>query len=300
MRLEKDRMTLSRRSGEKVGLLAITCFTWIVLVGCKPSSQPEVAQTLKQSTQHSSSTSDSSLPVPVQSHISLEQWRNAVNKAFDKVNVSRLRDKKNPAYIENDGKTDENGVTEFFACFDKSPPKCEFSASGKRDSFGKIQFFMEPTMELEDIRAMYARDGGKPFIRAYVSLKDCSQPKIILLPTFRATSWIFLEHFGLMLDGSLVIERKFDSSQVDRDNSHNEVSESAYVVLNEQEIITLRRIGEAKQVLVRLTGKKGYVGIEQERMKTIVQGITRLLRIHDALDQAVKNLGQVKDPACPL
>jgi hypothetical protein len=203
------------------------------------------------------------------------------------------------ASTEDDGKTDEQGVTEFFACFDKAPPKCELSASGKRDGFRKVQFFMDPVMEFGDLTAKYARGVGKPSIRAYVSLKDCRQPTILLQPTFRASNWIFLERFGLMLDGNLVIDRKLDPSQVNRDNSHNEVSESTHVVLNEEEVNALRKIADSKQVLVRLTGQKGYVGIDQEGTKNFVQGVARLLRIKDALEQAVENLGQMQDPVCP-
>lgn len=278
---------------------AIASFVCIVVVGCKPSSrednQPEIA---RGQGHPASSASASSLSV--QTYVTAEQWMNEVRKVFDKVSVKRLRDKKNPAYVEDDGKTDENGVTEFFACFDKAPPKCELPASGKRDGFRKVQFFMDPAMEWGDMGAKYARGVGKPSVRAYVSLKDCSTPTILLQPTFRAANWIFLEQFGLMLDGTLVLERKFGPAEVDRDNSHNEVSESAHIVLNEQEVNALRRIAQAKQVLVRLTGQKGYVGIDQEGTRNFVQGVARLVRMHDALGQAVENLGQVKDTACPL
>lgn len=303
-------MKLSRSMGEKmckkgngaIRYFAITSFFCIVLVGCKPSgraeNQPEVERGQGQSALHSSSASTPSLSI--QPYVTAEQWTNAVRQVFDKVSVEKLRDKKNPVYVEDDGKTDENGVTEFFACFDKAPPNCELPASGKRDGFRKVQFFMDPAMEWGDIVAKYEHGVGKPSIRAYVSLKDCSQPTILLQPTFRAANWIFFEQFGLMLDGTLVIDRKFDPSQVDRDNSHNKVSESIHLLLNKQKVNALRGITQAKQVLVRLTGQKGYVGIDQEGTKDFVQGVTRLLRMHDALDQAVENLGQVNDTACPL
>jgi hypothetical protein len=275
---------------------AITSIVCVVLVGCKPTSQadnqPESERGKGQSTLHSAPTSAPS--PPTQPFATAEQWSKAVSQVFDKINIKKLRDKKNPAYVEDDGKTDKNGVTSFIACFDKAPPKCELIASGTRDGFRKIQFFMDPILEY------MAHDFYKPTIGAYVALKDCSPPTIFLQPTFRASDWIFLEHFGLMLDGAIVIERKFNLGQVERNNTHTAVSESVDILLSEQEVNALRKISEAKQVLIRLTGQKGYVGIDEARTSAFVQGVARLLRMHHALGQAVENLGPVKDTACPL
>jgi hypothetical protein len=280
--------------------LVVMSFATFVLVGCQPSSgaDNQAGEKLGQG-KLAQALSASASSVPVQPNVTAEQWTHAVGQVFDKVSVKRLRDKRNPDYVEDEGKTDANGVTEFFACFDKAPPKCELPSSGRRDGFRKVQFFKDPGMEWSDLGAKYTRGTGKTSVRAYVSLKDCYRPMFLLQPTFRAANWIFLERFGLMLDGAIVIDRKFDSSQVDRDNSHNEVSESVHIGLDQQEVNALRRVVEAKEVLIRLTGQKGYVEIDQEGTRNFVQGVTRLLRMHDALGQAVDRLGQVKDPACP-
>lgn len=276
--------------------LATMIFACIVLVGCKPSAGNQVRA---EPAQVSSAQLSASAPsLPVQPDATAEQWSRAVGQVFDKISAKKLHDKKNPVYVEDQGRTDENGVTEFFACFDKAPPRCTLRASGKRDSFRKVQFFKDPVMEVRDLTAKYARGVGKPSVRAYISLGDCDRPTIVLQPTFRAANWLFLEQFGLMLDGTLVIERKVDSAQVDRDNSHNDVSESVHLVLDKREIDALRSITEPKQVLIRLTGKKGYVGIDIDGTKDFVEGVARLLRIYDALGQAVERVGQVKDTAC--
>lgn len=268
---------------------AITSIVCIVLVGCKPSSradnQPELERGQGQSAQHSVS--------PTQPYATAEQWSKAVKQVFDKVDIKRLRDKKNPAYVEDDGTTDKNGVTKFIACFDKAPPKCELIASGTRDGFRRIQFFKSAFLE-------YMAGHGKASINAYVALKDCSSPTMFLQPTFRSSDWIFLEQFALMLDGTVVIERRFDHGDVDRNHTHNEVSETVHISLSEQEVNALRNISQAKEVLVRLTGQKGYVGVEKQGTSSFIIGIESLLRIHDALGLAVENLGQVKDTMCPL
>ncbi len=277
-----------------LSLISLAC---VILVGCKPSGQVggnPVEE--KQGQRKTPSLSASTPPSSVQSNVTAVQWTNAVNQAFDKVNVKRLRDTGNPAYVTDDGKTDENGVTEFFVCFDKSPPKCELSASGKRDGFRKILFFTDPQMEFDEHHFVVNR---KPSVRAYISLRDCDRPAIVLESTFRSNSWLFLEKFGLMLDGSIVINRKFDFNQVNRENSHNEISESVHMILDQEEVNALRRVTQSKQVLIRLTGQKRYVGIDREGTENFVRGTAGLLRIHDALGEAIEKVGQVKDDACP-
>jgi hypothetical protein len=223
-------------------------------------------------------------------------WTAAVRQTFDSVDGKRLRDKKNPTYLEHEGTSDSNGVKEFFACFDKAPPKCDLSAMGKRDGFRKIQFFNDPKLDWLDLAAKYS---DKTSVSAYVSLRDCHMPSILLQPTFRAASWLFVEQFGIMVDGVVVVERKFDGQQVNRENSHKEVSESTVLILTQQEIDALRKAQQAQQVLIRITGQKGYVGVDQESTKGFLDGVSRLIRIHDSLAGSVSGIVPVKDEACP-
>ncbi len=284
-----------------IRFLAAKSFVCFMLAGCGPSSQADNQASTEREQPRTNQPSATSLPSALTQRVATaKQWMQTVERVFDKVNVNRLRDRKSPAYIEDPGKSDENGVTKFFACFDKAPPKCELPSSVTRDGFRKVQFFADPGMDLSDSEAKYASKTGKPSVRGYVSLRDCHPPIIVLHPTFRAAHWMFVEQFSIMLNGAIVIDRKFDSSQVDRNNSHNEVSESIHIVLNEQEVNALRKIVPAQQVLIRLTGQKGYVGVDQDGIREFVQGVPRLLRMQDALEHAIKELGPVKDTACAV
>ncbi len=237
---------------------------------------------------------------PVPSSATAAQWHSAVAGVFDKVNVKKLNDKKNPEYVSDEGKTDENGVTEFFGCFDKAPPKCDARVSGKRDGFRKVQFFSEPIWNWQDTAYKYARGLGKPSVRGYISLSDCKRPKIVLQPNFRGSSWLFVEQFSVMLDGTVVLDRKFEVGEVDRENDHNSVTEMAHLTVTEEELQTLRKIDPSRQVLIRLTGKKGYAAIDAEATKTFTEGIVKLLRMYDSLDQATQKVGSVVDAACAV
>ena len=247
-------------------------------IGTSPSQNPPSAQQ----------------PFPKRSNPTAVEWNNAIKQAFDKVNSKKLYDKKNPEYVIDEGTVDINGVSEFLACFDKEPPKCKINASGERDEFRKIQFFRVARLKFGEATAI------KSFVSAYVSLKDCGEPKIILQPTFRGEKWIFFEQFALMLDGIIVIDRKFETGDIDRDNSHNGVTESAHIVLTKQEVEALSKISEAKHVLVRLSGKKGYVGLTKYDTWQFTQGITDILKVHDALGGAIKGVSNVEDTTCPL
>lgn len=229
-----------------------------------------------------------------------EQWKQAVGMVFDKIDVTRLRDKENPAYVEALGESDSAGNTQFFACFDKSPPMCDLSASGKRDDFRKIQFFSDPGIDWWGLTTKYAGGStGRSFVGAYVSLPDCRRPTIFLHPTFRGDGWMFVENFGIMADGAMIIDRKFESSYVDRDNFDDGISESIHVALSDREVKALRKLVQAQNVIIRIAGKREYIGIGDDEAKTFVMGIGRLLRIYDSLGLAINRLGPTRDRDCP-
>ncbi|UGQ45095.1 hypothetical protein [Massilia endophytica] len=260
-----------------VGLICVS------LIGCGRSAQADSRPSASQVGERSATA---------------EQWSRAVNGTFDKISVKQLRDKKNPAYVLDSGITDENGVTDFFACFDKAPPKCDLSMVGRRDNFRKILFFRDPVLRWSTDGAKYSGPTGKASIDGYISLKDCSHPKILLEPTFRGGEWLFIERLGIMADDSLVIDRELDLGSIEKENSHNAVSESIHIMLTDPELGALRKIVTAQQVLIRITGKKGYIGIDQQGTKAFVQGMSKTLRLYDALGHAIAPLGDVKENAC--
>lgn len=266
--------------------LSLVGFCGLTLGGCMPGEE-------KAMPERATVTAAQTKP-----NATADQWAKSVAGTFDKVNVKQLHDRKNPAYVNDSGSTDENGVSEFFACFDKAPPKCDISASGRRDGFRKVQFFRDPVLTWNVEGAKYAGPAGKTSIDAYISIPDCEEPKLVLRPIYRSDKWLFLDQFGVMADGIILIDKKINRSDIDRENNHNSVSESVHLPLTSDEVAAVRKMHGAKQVLLRLTGQKGYTGIDQKTTKEFIQGIDKSLRIYDALMQSTKSTGPVSDPAC--
>lgn len=210
------------------------------------------------------------------------QWRSSVDSVIYKV---------------SEDKTDENGVTSFSGCLGKPDPKCLLSVSGKRDGFRKVQFLSDPQWVFSELVKSV---DGKPSVGGYISLNDCGRPKLVLKPTFQGNRWLFFEQFSLMLDGVVVLEQRLDFGAVDREVDHSSVSEGTHFAVDEKGLQELRRINPSSHVLIRLTGKKGYVAIDTDATKTFTDGIVILLRIYDALDQAIAKVGIVKDEKCPI
>lgn len=140
---------------------------------------------------------------------------------------------------------------------------------------------------------------GKPFLSAYVSLRDCGAPHLILKPIFRGRGWLFVEQIAIMSNGTIIFERTMKVSEVNRETSEGGVIETAHLILDEREIKRLRDALEGQQVLIRMTGQKGYVGIDPKATKQFVRGFLASLKIHDAMLGATSRLGAVSDPMCP-
>ena len=108
-----------------------------------------------------------------------------------------------------------------------------------------------------------------------------------------------MEQFSLMLDGEVVLDRKFSTSDFDRETDRNSVTERAHITLDGHELQKIRNLDSSRQFLIRFTGQKGHVGLDSDASRTFVQGVSRLLPMYDALDQAIIKIGPVKDTACP-
>lgn len=229
----------------------------------------------------------------------MQQWNAALETVFAKVDSKALLDRKNPAFVKYDGKTDENGVTEFFACFGKSLPTCDLHATGRRDGFRKVQFFTDPGLTWDESGAEYEGPAGKPFLSAYVSLRDCRPPHLILKPVYRGVKWLFVEQISVMSNGTIILERALKAGDVNRETSQAGVIETAHLILDEREVEGLRKAIGGQQVLIRMTGQKGYVGIEKKATTQFAQGFLRTLKMHDAILGATSKLGPVSDPMCP-
>lgn len=275
-----------------LGLLAVA----FALLGCEPASnKPQLAK--------ADTVPASTAPTTQKAAANAEQWNQAVSKNFDKVDTKKLFDKKSPQYVLTSGATDRDGITSFDACFeaDKDIAKCKILFSAKRDTFRKIQFFRSPIMEWIETTARYSSSSNRVAVKAYISLRDCQRPSVLLQPFFFANSWIFIEQIAIMVDGTLAIEQKIDQSQVDRETDNGEVQETAHILLTPDQLAGFRKVAAAKpeQVLIRITGKKGYTGLSKESTEKFVKGAGDVVRAYDSIDAAVRELGQVVDPLCP-
>ncbi|WP_156902239.1 hypothetical protein [Azohydromonas australica] len=236
---------------------------------------------------------------PLNKPATAAQWHELVAKAFDKVDRDALHKRK--VFEKNEGTMDENGITEFYACFSKSTSACQVGLEGKKDAFRKIQFFSASVLDAFDMQAKYASGGPKPSMRSYVSLRDCKSPALVILPMFRSRAgWLFLNQLSIMSDGVVVFDRKLDDGSVNRD--HDEIwgiQESVHLVLESAEVDALKKLPDASDVIIRLSGQKGYVTLDKEYSRIFAKQLRSLYVAYDSLNEASKSVGTVDDSSCP-
>ena len=185
------------------------------------------------------------------------------------------------SYKQSQVKDQGDGITEFMATFG-SQEKSDFALSlGSRDAFRKLRIFQ----------------GGIPTIfetcvKAYVSVIDGEKPVLLLRPYYRGESWLFMKKLALMVDGNVVLEHELELQSSDRRTHGGGVEESQDFILDSRDIEALRKITKASNVIIRITGDKGYVSlIEKKKESSIVLfklEVISALRIYDAIDKAVK------------
>ena len=94
----------------------------------------------------------------------------------------------------------------------------------------------------------------------------------------------------MLADGELLITRKFED--VNRDTitrARVEVIETAGMVLSDAEIQALRKVVAAKDVVVRLTGTKGYTTLKKDAVKLFREDAASQLAIYDKLNLTLAN-----------
>lgn len=194
-----------------------------------------------------------------------EDWKIAIESTYEKTN------------IKNKGE----GVEEFFACFEPTPEKqrkCTNYAFGKRDAFRKLRFY-------SGLNVMAGNN-----VAVYVSLPDNSKPVLFLAPhIFSQNSWLFINKFAVMVDGDVVLEQELEHSKIDRETFPGGVEERGDFVATLSQIEALRKIKQESVVLVRITGSKGYITFDKGDASSAKESLMNIVKVYDALDNAVKN-----------
>lgn len=186
-------------------------------------------------------------------------------------------------YAESSVRDEGDGLITSAACFEKVSGKCTIFTFAKHDGFRKARFF-EPS------GAVLAEYGEEPILATRVVLLDCDRPLIALRASFRSKrGWLFLRQVAVMLDGGVVIERRWEHFEVQRDSESYGVEERANAIATEDEIAALRKVASAKAVLVRLTGDKGFVPLTAKGVERFRGDAQVALAVYDRLMAALAN-----------
>ena len=200
----------------------------------------------------------------------LEQWRSDFKSSFEATGT----------------KTDKDGVTEFMACFKKEEKGCPMFSFGKTDGFRSVSHFTPPNTQLKSIADAWS------FFRVYVAALECKEPVIIISPTFNSRNgWIFMDKAAIMSDGEVTLEQSFENFKVDRDNEGGRVLEKVTWILSEDQIASLRKTIEAKKIIMRISGSKGYYTVKPENENGFREDASISLFIYDSLMQKMKANG---------
>jgi hypothetical protein len=97
-----------------------------------------------------------------------------------------------------------------------------------------------------------------------------------------------------MVDGNVVFEREFEPTAVSRDTKGVGVEEFYDFIATDKDIAALRKINGKSEILVRISGDKGYVNLNSESKKVISEieifklDVISAIRIYDATSKAIE------------
>jgi len=188
------------------------------------------------------------------------------------------------AYKENQTKNKGEGVTEFMAVFGSKENKNFALAFGERDGFRKLRIYQ----------------AGLPMkigtsVKTYVSVPDGKTPILFIAPYYWGHSWLFMKKLLIMVDGNIIFERDFELKTVNRGVEGVGVAESYDLAATEQDIDTLRKIRPESNVLIRISGDKGYVNLigknkrkEIDAIEEFQRDIVSSILMYDAIGKAIE------------
>jgi hypothetical protein len=192
---------------------------------------------------------------------SRERWEQALTQVF----------------TTQDQSTNNEGVTKFTACFDAA---CGMRMRAQRDAFRKLRHFFGD----EKSKVSLASTAN-----AYVALSDCQRPNLFLTTLMvRRGDWLFMKKLAVMADGEVVFER--DDLNTHRDNTSGWVLESADLPVLPREVGGLRRVTGAGEVIVRLTGDRGYETLGKVATQEFRASLAKSMEAYLRLDKATESL----------
>lgn len=213
------------------------------------------------------SSATKSTPTPVEQPATMDEWNAALYDIL----------------VEESAEDKGGGVTEFLACF-RTPEGVSCGTNwGRRDAFKRVRFFST------GLRGSIGSVITAPYLKSYISLPDGKLPIIFLSPVYTGDSWIFMNEVAVMVDGQVVLEKDLDNLSVRRESGVDYVDESYQFSLSEDELKEFRNITRDSNVLIRLTGERGYVMVDPADVDFIKQDIADLIHIYDLLTAALKD-----------
>jgi hypothetical protein len=184
-------------------------------------------------------------------------------------------------YVETQTKDGSDGIIEFMAKFHPGASKANMLTFGERDGFRKLRFFK----------------AGMPMrittgVKSYVSVPDNKAPLLFVQPYFWGRNgWLFMNKISVMVDGDVVMEH--NCVKVERDTEGVGVSELCDFIASKEEIAGLREVVDASKVIVRLTGEKGFVNLDDKKKFSSTDEFKRdiqsAIAVFDAIDAATKD-----------
>ncbi|GAO73350.1 hypothetical protein [Comamonas sp. E6] len=215
-------------------------------------------------------------PVEEVKKITSEEWRKAFLSTFK----------------ESDRKTDDSGITEYYACFDSSAEtsRCPDNYSSRRDGFKKVDYLTPLTTSFLGIADL------KTMVSMYAAAVECDAVHAVLKPSFNGRNgWLFLNKVSFMADGEVVFEKSADFNDVKRDNKNRWVHEHWTFIVDTEDQQRLLKFANAQNKIIRLTGDKGYVTIEKQELNAFTKDIKSLVENTKKMNDAIAAAG---GPAC--
>jgi hypothetical protein len=233
---------MARTEPLRTHLLALLALCAIAISGCNNPSTPPLPV-----------VPAAAPAAPVKPTPTVQQWRAALAST----------------YTESDRSDKGEGVVEFMACFGErnATGKCPDGLFfGRRDAFRKLTHFTPAGTTLN-------RFAADQYLGSYVAIKDCAAPNYFLKVQYSRTggSWLFIQKVAMLVDGEVALEQDFSGSHADveRDVLPNAVKEDYHFVAGDAQRAALFQILDAKELAVRITGRKGYVNLDRRALKDL-------------------------------
>lgn len=253
----------------RVGIL-VAALTLVGVAGCGDKvSQSSQNESLLSST---TGASPAVAPVPDSPPLPLptaEDWRAALE--------SVMPTPSNPAEIDDE----KDGVTRYASCLERKDKTCELGGRVQRDAFRKLRI-------VETVSGSYVINDAITHLNTYVSLPDNKLPLLFLTAYYRDQEWLFLRKVSVLVDGELLLEQDIGHSDAKRNTYRGKVEERVHFIPDDAQLAALRKVPQAKTVLVRFTGDKGYISLPSKQVEGFKAALSEALAIHDKLMGALK------------